>query len=184
MGRCRQTVRYWQVGRHAWGRCTVVTSVCHICQVFVFFLLKYFSPCLFASWSTKLTLSPMGTRQRHIHTYVTYKLDDLTPSDWLAGKRHTHTHTHTHTQYKRYIIPVGDRSVVPNNPCRATRRVYRQDKSCGHYKRDGTFKWLHWFWEEVTGNRCVFHKNHCFSSLDIFCFLVSSLSRSILVSLG
>lgn len=43
-------------------------------------------------------------------------MDDLTLSDWLADKD---TNTHSHTDYtKCYITLLGDRSAVPNNPCR------------------------------------------------------------------
>lgn len=60
-------------------------SVCH----FVVFSLP---PCLRASESIKLT------PEFHGDTHTAHPMDDLTLSDWLAGKdTQTYTHTHTHT---------------------------------------------------------------------------------------
>lgn len=43
-------------------------------------------------------------------------MDDLTLSDWLSGRE---PNKHTHTDYTQsYITPLGDTSIVPNNPCR------------------------------------------------------------------
>ena len=96
----REGRRHGQVGRRARGWCTVAASVYHICHGFFQTSLPVWLLLVVQNWHQ----SPMGTVQTHKHTHTVHQIDDLTLSDWLAGKD---TNIHTHTLYKVLHNPSG-----------------------------------------------------------------------------